>query len=62
MQYDNEKIKLHLSSEVQDIKGDEKVQQVILKNKKTMKMKQYKQEESLLQLDMSQIQNYLSIK
>ena len=33
--YDNEKIKFHLNSEILDIKGDGKVQQVILKNKKT---------------------------
>jgi len=33
--FDNEKIKFHLNSEVLDIKGNEKVQQVILKNKKT---------------------------
>ena len=32
--FDNEKIKLHLSSEIKDIKGNEKVQQVILKSSK----------------------------
>ena len=31
--FDNEKIKLHLSSEIKDIKGNEKVQQVILTQK-----------------------------
>ncbi len=33
--FDNSKIKFHLNSEVEEIKGNEKVQQVVLKNNKT---------------------------
>ncbi len=33
--FDNSKIKFHLSAEVDEIKGNEKVQQVVLSNKKT---------------------------
>jgi len=33
--FDNPKIKFHLNSEVEEIKGNEKVQQVVLKNNKT---------------------------